>query len=116
GIADACAALETPVVSGNVSLYNETEGKAILPTPMIGMVGLMDDCERNAQSGFAAAGDRIGIVGGLGHGHLGGSEYLKAVHGKSAGMPPPLDLAREKAVQKAVREAVRAALLKAAHD
>jgi phosphoribosylformylglycinamidine synthase len=116
GIADACVALETPVVSGNVSLYNETEGKAVFPTPMIGMVGVMDDCSRNAGSSFAAAGDRVGIVGGAGNGHLGGSEYLKAVHGLVAGMPPPLDLAREKAVQKAVRESVRAGLLKAAHD
>jgi phosphoribosylformylglycinamidine synthase len=116
GIADACAALETPVVSGNVSLYNETEGKAVFPTPMIGMVGLMDDCAKNASSGFAAAGDAVAIVGGLGHGHLGGSEYLKAVHGKVAGLPPPLDLAREKAVQTAVRKAVRAGVLKAAHD
>jgi len=104
------------VVSGNVSLYNETEGKAVFPTPMIGMVGVMDDCSRNAGSSFAAAGDRVGIVGGTGNGHLGGSEYLKAVHGLVAGMPPPLDLAREKAVQKAVRESVRAGLLKAAHD
>jgi phosphoribosylformylglycinamidine synthase subunit PurL len=116
GIADACSALQTPVVSGNVSLYNETEGKAVLPTPMIGMVGLMDDCAKNAGSGFAAAGDRVGLVGGLGEGHLGGSEYLYAVHGKLLGTPPPLDLARERAVQKAVREAVRAGLLKAAHD
>jgi phosphoribosylformylglycinamidine synthase subunit PurL len=116
GIADACAALETPVVSGNVSLYNETEGKAVFPTPMIGMVGLMEDCAKNAPGTFAAAGDRVAIVGGLGNGHLGGSEYLKSVHGIVAGMPPPLDLAREKAVQKAVREAVRAGLLKAAHD
>jgi phosphoribosylformylglycinamidine synthase len=116
GIADACTALQTPVVSGNVSLYNETEGKAVLPTPMIGMVGLMDDCARNAGSAFSSAGHRVGIVGGVGNGHLGGSEYLKAVHGKVAGMPPPLDFAREKAVQKAVREAVRAGLLNAAHD
>jgi len=116
GIADACTALQTPVVSGNVSLYNETEGKAVFPTPMIGMVGLMDDCARNAGSAFSSAGDRVGIVGGLGNGHLGGSEYLRAVHGKVAGMPPPLDFAREKAVQKAVREAVRAGLLNAAHD
>ena len=116
GIADACSALQTPVVSGNVSLYNETEGKAVFPTPMIGMVGLMDDCAKNAGGGFTAAGDRVGLVGGLGEGHLGGSEYLYAVHGKLLGMPPPLDLARERAVQKAVREAVRAGLLKAAHD
>jgi phosphoribosylformylglycinamidine synthase len=116
GIADACAALETPVVSGNVSLYNETEGKAVQPTPMIGMVGLMDDCAKNAGSGFLAAGDRVAVIGGLGNGHLGGSEYLRTVHGKTAGTPPPLDFAREKAVQKAVRLAVRAGALKAAHD
>jgi phosphoribosylformylglycinamidine synthase subunit PurL len=116
GIADACTALETPVVSGNVSLYNETEGKSVFPTPMIGMVGLMDDCAKNASSGFTAAGDAVAVVGGLGDGHLGGSEYLKAVHGKVAGRPPPLDFAREKAAQTAVRKAVRAGALKAAHD
>jgi phosphoribosylformylglycinamidine synthase len=116
GIADACTALGTPVVSGNVSLYNETEGKGIHPTPMIGMVGLVDDCARNAGSGFAQAGDKIAIVGGVGFGHLGGSEYLRAVHGVIAGLPPPLDYAREKASQKAVRDSVRAGLLKAAHD
>ena len=116
GIAEACAALQTPVVSGNVSLYNETEGKAVLPTPMIGMVGLMDDCAKNAGSCFMAAGDRVAVVGGLGQGHLGGSEYLKTVHGRVAGVPPPLDFARERAVQKAVRDCVRAGLLKSAHD
>ncbi|HZR07331.1 MAG TPA: AIR synthase-related protein, partial [Myxococcales bacterium] len=105
-----------PVVSGNVSLYNETESKAVYPTPMIGMVGMMDDCARNAGSGFVASGDRVAVIGGLGNGHLGGSEYLKVVHGKVLGMPPPLDLAREKAVQKAVRLGVRAGALKAAHD
>jgi phosphoribosylformylglycinamidine synthase len=116
GISDACTALEAPVVSGNVSLYNETEGKAVFPTPMIGLVGLMDDCARVAGSHFLSAGDRVALVGGLGKGHLGGSEYLKVVHGKIAGTPPPLDLLREKAVQKAVRECVRAGLLRAAHD
>ena len=116
GIAEACEALGTPVVSGNVSLYNETDGKGILPTPMIGMVGLVDDCSKNAAMSFSAAGDRVAIVGGLGSGHLGGSEYLAAVHQKALGMPPPLDYAREKAVQKAVRDCVRAGLLKAAHD
>jgi len=116
GIADACAALGTPVVSGNVSLYNETEGKAVFPTPMIGLVGLMDNCAKNAGSAFVAAGDKVGLIGGVGGGHLGGSEYLKAVHGKTAGMPPPLDLAREKAVQRAVRECVRAGAVRAAHD
>jgi phosphoribosylformylglycinamidine (FGAM) synthase-like enzyme len=65
---------------------------------------------------FTAAGMRIGVVGGLGEGHIGGSEYLKVTHGKIAGMPPPLDLAREKAVQKAVRELIRAGIVKTAHD
>ena len=116
GIADACNALATPVVSGNVSLYNETEGKGIHPTPMIGMVGLMDDCALHAKSGFVAAGDKVALVGGKGNGHLGGSEFLKVVHGKIAGLPPPLDFAREKATQKAVRDGVRAGLVKAAHD
>ena len=116
GIADACEALATPVVSGNVSLYNETEGKGIHPTPMIGMVGLMDDCALHAGSGFVEAGDRVAVVGGLGAGHLGGSEFLKVMHGQIAGLPPPLDFAREKATQKAVRDGVRAGALRAAHD
>jgi phosphoribosylformylglycinamidine synthase subunit PurL len=116
GIADACNALGTPVVSGNVSLYNETEGKGIQPTPMIGMVGLVDDCAKNAGSGFLSAGDKVGLVGGVGSGHLGGSEYLSVVHGKIAGLPPPLDFAREKAAQKAVRDCVRAGAIQAAHD
>jgi phosphoribosylformylglycinamidine synthase len=119
GIADACNALGTPVVSGNVSLYNETEGKGIFPTPTIGMVGLMEDCAKNAVSAFLAAGERIGLVGrlaGPGGGHLGGSEYLKVVHGRTAGTPPPLDLDLEKKVQAAVRALVRAGLVRTAHD
>ncbi|GAC1600042.1 MAG: phosphoribosylformylglycinamidine synthase subunit PurL [Myxococcales bacterium] len=116
GIADACNALGTPVVSGNVSLYNETEGKGIFPTPTIGLVGLIDDCGKVARSGFSAAGERVALLGDLGPGHLGGSEYLKTVHGAVQGMPPPLDLAREKAVQGCVRALVRAGLLGTAHD
>src|SRR5438128_6720698 len=119
GIADACTALETPVVSGNVSLYNGTEGKAVFPTPTIGMVGLMDDCAKNAGSAFGAAGERVALLGrpcGPQGGHLGGSEYLRVVHGRTAGMPPPLDLQLEKAVQSAVRAMVRAGLLRTAHD
>ena len=116
GIADASNALGTPVVSGNVSLYNETEGKGIFPTPTIGMVGLMDDCAKNAGSSFLSAGDKVGLIGELGAGHLGGSEFLKTVHGKIAGLPPSLDLGREKAVQAAVRAGVRAGLVRAAHD
>jgi phosphoribosylformylglycinamidine synthase len=116
GIADACNALGTPVVSGNVSLYNETEGKAIQPTPMIGMVGLVDDSARTTGSAFASAGDRIALLGPVHATQLGGSEYLRVVHGRTAGTPPPLDLALEKKVQSAVRAMVRAGLVRSAHD
>ncbi|MFL5263586.1 MAG: phosphoribosylformylglycinamidine synthase subunit PurL [Anaeromyxobacteraceae bacterium] len=115
GISDACAALGTPVVSGNVSLYNETEGQGILPTPMIGMVGLVEPVERTCSSAFQRAGDVVAVVGEL-RGEVGGSEYLAAIHGQEAGRPPALDLAREKAVQAAVRRAVREGLLSSAHD
>ncbi len=119
GITEACNALGTPVVSGNVSLYNETEGRAVFPTPTIGMVGLVDDCSTSVGASFQAAGDRIALIGDA-HGtparSLGGSEYLKAVHGRIAGQPPPLDYAREKAGQLAVRTAVRAGLVRSAHD
>jgi phosphoribosylformylglycinamidine synthase len=83
---------------------------------MIGMVGLVDDCALNAGASFLSAGDRVAVIGGLGNGHLGGSEYLAVVHGKVAGTPPPLDYAREKAVQKAVRDCIRKGLLRVAHD
>ena len=116
GIADACTALGTPVVSGNVSLYNETDGKGIYPTPTIGMVGLIDDCARHAKSGFDSEDDVIALIGDFGSGHLGGSEYLRTVHGAVAGMPPPLDFAKEKAAQGAVRALVRAGLVRSAHD
>jgi phosphoribosylformylglycinamidine synthase subunit PurL len=119
GIADACTALATPVVSGNVSLYNETEGKGIFPTPTIAMVGLVEDCAKNAGSTFLGAGERVALIGplcGARGGHLGGSEYLKVVHGRTAGMPPPLDLEIEKKVQGAVRALVREGLVRTAHD
>ena len=119
GIADACTALGTPVVSGNVSLYNETEGKGIYPTPTIGLVGLMEDCAKNASSMFLSAGDRVGLIGpvcGPKGGHLGASEYVRVVYGRTAGMPPPLDLELEKKVQAAVRALVRAGLVRTAHD
>ncbi|ABC83978.1 phosphoribosylformylglycinamidine synthase subunit PurL [Anaeromyxobacter dehalogenans] len=115
GIGDACRAFGTPVVSGNVSLYNETEGQGILPTPTVGMVGLVEPVERTCHSTFRAAGDVVALVGSL-QGEVGGSEYLSAEHGKEAGRPPALDLAREKAVQETVRRAVRAGLLSSAHD
>jgi phosphoribosylformylglycinamidine synthase len=115
GIGDACRALGTPVVSGNVSLYNETEGQGIFPTPTVGMVGLVEPVERSCQSAFRSAGDVIALVGSI-QGEVGGSEYLAAEFGKEAGRPPALDLAREKAVQETVRRAIREGLLASAHD
>jgi len=115
GLSEACLALGTPVVSGNVSLYNETEGQGIFPTPTIGMVGLVEPVERTCHSAFRQAGDVVALVGEL-KGEVGGSEYLAAVHGKEAGRPPVLDLLREKAVQTAVRRAIQEGLLSSAHD
>ena len=115
GIGDACRAFGTPVVSGNVSLYNETEGQGIFPTPTIGMVGLVEPIDRTCQSAFRNAGDVVALVGTI-QGEVGGSEYLAAEHGKEAGRPPALDLAKEKAVQETVRRAVREGLLSSAHD
>jgi phosphoribosylformylglycinamidine synthase subunit PurL len=115
GIGDACRALGTPVVSGNVSLYNETEGQGILPTPTVGMVGLVEPVDRTCTSTFKHAGDVIALVGTI-QGEVGGSEYLAAELGKEAGRPPALDLAKEKAVQEAVRRAIREGLLSSAHD
>jgi phosphoribosylformylglycinamidine synthase subunit PurL len=116
GLGDACRALETPIVSGNVSLYNETDGKGIFPTPMIGMVGLVEDARRHAGVKFVEAGDEVALLGRPAGTHLGGSEYLRTVHGRIQGMPPPLDLELEKKVQAAVRELVRAGLVRTAHD
>ncbi len=115
GLADACRALGTPIVSGNVSFYNETEGQAIFPTPTVAMVGLVEPLERTCGSAFRQAGDVVAVVGALA-GEVGGSEYLAARFGKEAGRPPPLDLEREKAVQETVRRAVREGLLGSAHD
>ena len=115
GISEACRALGTPVVSGNVSLYNETDGKGIFPTPTVAMVGLVEPVERSCHSAFRQAGDVVALVGSL-TGEVGGSEYLAALHGTEAGTVPALDLAREQAVQATVRAAVREGLLSSAHD
>jgi len=115
GLSEACTALGTPVVSGNVSLYNETEGQGIFPTPTVGMLGLVEPIERTCESAFRQAGDVIAVVGAL-RGEVGGSEYLAAIHGKEAGRPPALDLAAEKAVQATVRRAVKEGILSSAHD
>jgi phosphoribosylformylglycinamidine synthase II len=115
GIAEACRALEVPVVGGNVSFYNETLGQAVLPTPVIGVVGVLDDAGRLATQSFKASGHRIALLGPDAV-SLGGSEYLWAMHGRLAGRLAPLDLEVERRVQSAVRAAVGAGLVTAAHD
>jgi phosphoribosylformylglycinamidine synthase II len=102
GIADACRALDVPITGGNVSLYNETNGEAIYPTPVIGVVGVMDDASKVVARAFKGEGDEI-IVLGENFGELGGSEYLKALHGLAKGQPPQLDLTRVRCGLAAVR-------------
>jgi phosphoribosylformylglycinamidine synthase len=115
GMGDACRALGTPVTGGNVSFYNETLGTAIFPTPIVGMVGLLADVRRATTQWFKAEGDEIFLLGES-LDELGGSEYLKVVHGLETGRPPRLDLLRERAVQAVVLEAIEHGLARSAHD
>ncbi len=116
GIATACRAFELPIVSGNVSLYNESEaGGAIYPTPVIGMVGVVDDYEQRLDAAFKEEGDFVLLVGSSGN-DLGGSEYLKVIFDHVGGVPPRIDLAAEKAVRDFVLGAIQAGLLRSAHD
>ena len=115
GLADACRAFGVPVISGNVSFYNESFGSPIYPTPTVGLVGLLDDVNLHATSAFKDEGDVVVLVGESLE-ELGGSEYLKAEYGLVAGRPPALDLELERDVQAAVRDAIRAGLVKSAHD
>lgn len=118
GIGDACRALDFPIVSGNVSLYNETNGQGILPTPTIGGVGLIDDWSKMAKVGFAAEGEVILLIGGpAGWGsHLAQSIYMRDIHNRSDGPPPPVDLAHEKKVGDFVRKLIRSGAATAVHD
>jgi phosphoribosylformylglycinamidine synthase II len=115
GIAAACRALDLPVVGGNVSFYNETLGQAILPTPIVGVAGLLEDAERRTTQWFKEEGDLIVLLGAPG-GSLAGSEYLATLHGRVAGMLAPLDLDRERAVQAACLAAIEAGCVRSAHD
>ena len=116
GLAHACRALELPVVSGNVSLYNDSSGEsAIYPTPVIGMVGLIGDYRKRLGAGLRSDGDFVLLVGSS-HNDLGGSEYLKVEHGMVAGRPPALDLSLERAVDRFVLAAAENTLLHSAHD
>jgi phosphoribosylformylglycinamidine synthase len=115
GMGDACRALGTPIVSGNVSFYNETDGKAIFPTPMIGMVGLLPDARGRVTQFFRKRGAAVALIGAP-TGELGGSEYLKRVHGKVAGRPPRLDVEKLRAAHALVLALARANVLQSAHD
>ena len=119
GMAEACRALNIPVISGNVSLYNESADGPIDPTPTVGMVGVLEDLEARCGAGFVSDGDRIVLIGAstpeLGINALGASEYLSRVHGTVAGRPE-LDIEAEAGVQALVREAIGRGLLRSAHD
>ncbi len=119
GMAEASKALGAPVISGNVSLYNETHGQAIYPTPIVGALGLLENVERHVTSAFKGEGDLVVLLGAPevrgDAAALAGSEYLALVHGLVAGRPS-LDLEREAAVQRACRRAIREGVLKSAHD
>lgn len=115
GLKDACDALNVPIVSGNVSFYNETNGLSIYPTPMIGMVGLIEPADRTATQWFKEDGDVI-IILGTTREDLGGTEFLRVIHHRELGSPPLLNLDLEKAVQACTRQLVRAGLVRSAHD
>ncbi len=118
GIGEACRALEFPIVSGNVSLYNETNGKGILPTPTIGGVGLIPDWTKMARIRFSGEGEVILLVGAppAWGTHLGQSAWLRDIHGRREGAPPPVDLAHEKRVGDFVRGLIRSGVATAVHD
>jgi len=115
GIGDACRALDVPITGGNVSLYNETDGKAIYPTPVIGVVGLLEHADRVVSRRFQRAGDAIVLLG-EGRDELGGSEYLKVVHDLVRGEPPSLDLQAEKGLQDLLVALASDRLIHSAHD
>lgn len=115
GMIEACKAFTIPVTGGNVSFYNDTEGTSINPTPVLGVVGIIEDIDKAVRPGFKAAGDVVVLLGET-KDEIGGSEYLKSVHGREDGPAPRLDLAVEKKVQKLCLEAAGLGLLQSAHD
>ncbi|HEY4672259.1 MAG TPA: phosphoribosylformylglycinamidine synthase subunit PurL, partial [Gemmatimonadaceae bacterium] len=115
GMGEACRALGTPVTGGNVSLYNESPSGAVFPTPVIGMVGLIDDISHVTPATFQNDGDAVLLLGEMA-GELGGSEYLSTIHGKAVGAPPRCDPVREKALIDALLEAIASGVVSSAHD
>ena len=115
GLSEACRTFGIPVTGGNVSFYNDTEGLSIHPTPVLGIVGLMEDIGKAVSPGFKAAGDAVVLVGES-YGEIGGTEYLKTVHGLEAGAPPAIDLEQEKRNQDFLLDAIESGLVRSAHD
>jgi phosphoribosylformylglycinamidine synthase II len=115
GISDACRALDVPVVSGNVSFYNETDGRAIPPTPTVGMVGLLDDVERRVRMPFRSEGDVVALLGTT-RDELGGSEFLRVIRGRDEGACPEIDLEAERRLVHLLTALARHRKLASAHD
>jgi len=115
GMSEACKVFNTPVVSGNVSFYNETNGEGIYPTPTVGMIGLLEDYLCHTTQWFKEAGDLIVLLG-ENREELGGTEYLRIIHGIERGAPPMLDFEMEIAVQQTCLEAISKGIVKSAHD
>lgn len=116
GLAAGCLGLDIPIISGNVSLYNESNGKAIFPTPIVGVVGLLEDATKAVPAGFKQEGDDVWLIGPADREEIGGSEYLKVIHGLVVGRPPAVDLELERNVQSFCQRAAGAGLLQSAHD
>ncbi len=115
GLADACRALDLPVVSGNVSLYNETSERSIPPTPVVGMVGLLDDLSGRCPAGFQEDGDLVFLLGQT-HEELAGSAYLRLLGAPSEGRPPAVSLETERRLQAAMLDSIGKGVLRCAHD
>ncbi|HEY3664293.1 MAG TPA: AIR synthase related protein, partial [Chthoniobacterales bacterium] len=115
GLSEACRAFATPVIGGNVSLYNESPAGVVDPTPTVAMVGLIEREEWITTQYFKAAGDVVILLGELGD-ELGASHFLKVIHGRKAGVPPRLDFERELALHNVLRELIRGGLVRSAHD
>jgi len=115
GMGEACRALETPVTGGNVSFYNESDKWRVYPTPVIGMIGLIDDIKNVTPSAFQKEGDLVYLIGQTKN-ELGGSEYLKAIYDKVGGFPPEIDLEIEKSTNEVVLNAIESGYIFSAHD
>jgi len=115
GIAQACKVFDIPVTGGNVSFYNETEGSPVYPTPVIGVVGIIEDISKVIDPGFREEGNLVILIGNNKQ-EIGASEYLKSVFGLERGMPPQIDLEEEKRVQEFCREVISLGILQSAHD